>query len=54
MSDTKKVLAQDGAPIPNLQKIPNSVEKGAPIPNLQKVPQPQGQQPVQTNKTKGP
>ena len=53
MSNSKKVIAQDGAPIPNIQKPQGPLEKGAPIPNLQKVPQPQGQTPSQTPNKQG-
>lgn len=53
MTDSKKVLAKDGAPVPNFQKTPEVIQKGAPIPNLQKVPQPQPQQPAQPAKEKG-
>lgn len=44
MSENKRAIAQDGAPVSQLQKVPSTpLERGAPISNLQKVPQSQPQ-----------
>lgn len=45
MAEERKVPLREGAPVPQVQKIPQSdVQRGAPVPGIQKVPQ---QQPSQ-------
>lgn len=47
MAEEKKVLLREGAPVPQIQKIPQvDVQRGAPVPGVQKLPQ--QQQPQQS------
>lgn len=52
MPDSKRGFANDGAPIPAMQKPNATQERSAPVPAMQKVPQPQQQKPAPTNKQK--
>lgn len=53
MAEEKKVLLREGAPVPQVQKIPQAdVQRGAPVPGVQQVPQ--QQQPQQSTGTGSP
>jgi len=38
MTEQKRVLVTDGAPIPTIQQVSDTLTRGAPIPGVQKVP----------------
>jgi hypothetical protein len=39
MAEQKQVPLKEGAPVPNIQQVPQTLQKGAPVPGIQQVPQ---------------
>ena len=39
MAEQKQVRLKEGAPVPTIQQVPQTVQKGAPVPGIQQVPQ---------------
>lgn len=39
MTEQKQVPLREGAPVPAIQQVPQTVQKGAPVPGIQQVPQ---------------
>jgi uncharacterized membrane protein len=39
MAEQKQVPLKEGAPIPTIQQVPQTLQKGAPVPGIQQVPQ---------------
>ncbi|QJD30959.1 hypothetical protein [Methylococcus geothermalis] len=39
MAEQKQVPLREGAPVPTIQQVPQTVQKGAPVPGIQQVPQ---------------
>lgn len=39
MAEQKQVPLREGAPVPSIQQVPQTVQKGAPVPGIQQVPQ---------------
>lgn len=39
MVEQKQVPLREGAPIPTIQQVPQTVQRGAPVPGIQQVPQ---------------
>lgn len=39
MAEQKRVPLKEGAPVPNIQQVPQALQKGAPVLGIQQVPQ---------------
>ncbi|MDI9332231.1 MAG: DUF4236 domain-containing protein [Alphaproteobacteria bacterium] len=39
MAEQKQVPLREGAPVPTIQQVPQTLQKGAPVPGIQQVPQ---------------
>lgn len=39
MAEKRQVPLREGAPVPTIQQVPQTVQKGAPVPGIQQVPQ---------------